>query len=52
MCFWVKSYMPLLRSGIILNTRSYKHLAPSEQGISQAEGDFLCKASLMSLSQR
>jgi hypothetical protein len=23
----------------ILNTRSYKHLAPSEQGIFQAEGD-------------
>jgi hypothetical protein len=41
MCFWANSYMSLLRSEIILDTRSYKHLAPSEQRISESpEGDF------------
>jgi hypothetical protein len=29
----------------IFKIRRYKHLAPSEQGISKAEGDFLSKAS-------
>ena len=43
MCFGVFSYMALLRSGILLFTKGYKHLAPPEQRPKQLNMTFRAK---------